>query len=160
MQEPKIIEIASKRLVGMSIEMSLSDNKTYELWSHFMPRRKEIEGVVSEELYSVQVYDADFMKGAFTPQTVFEKWAAVEVSDSCVVPKGMDALTIPGGRYAVFIHRGTANTFPTTAQRIFGTWLPQSGFQLADKPHFEVMGKKYLGHEHPDSEEEVWLPLC
>lgn len=143
----------------MSISMSLSDNKTYQLWSQFMPRRKEIERIISNDLYSVQVYDSDFLKGQFTPQTVFEKWAAVEVAQDCPIPLGMRALTIPGGRYAVFVHHGPATTFPATAQQIYGTWLPQSGYQLADKPHFEVMGEKYLGANHPDSEEEVWIPL-
>lgn len=158
-EEPRIIEIPSKRLIGMSIGMSLSDNQTYQLWSQFMPRRKEIEQVINNNLYSVQVYDSDFLRGQFTPQTVFEKWAAAEVAQDCLIPQGMRALTIPGGQYAVFVHHGPANNFPVTAQHIYGTWLPQSGYQLADKPHFEVMGEKYLGHDNPDSEEEVWIPL-
>ena len=159
MKEPEIIEIPSKRLIGFSLEMSLSDNQTYALWSQFMPRRKEIVGVVNANLYSVQVYDSTFLKGLFTPQTIFEKWAAVEVAVSCPVPEGMEALTISTGRYAIFIHQGSASNFPQTAQYIYGTWLPQSGYQLADQPHFEVMGEKYLGADHPDSEEEVWVPL-
>lgn len=32
-------------------------------------------------------------------------------------------------------------------------------FALDDHPHFEVMGDKYLGHEIPNSEEEVWIPI-
>ncbi len=56
MQEPRIIEISSKRLVGMSIKMSLSDTKTYELWRQFMPRRKGIEGAVSEELFMMLIF--------------------------------------------------------------------------------------------------------
>ncbi|MEQ9302116.1 MAG: hypothetical protein RIF33_26285 [Cyclobacteriaceae bacterium] len=51
------------------------------------------------------------------------------------------------------------STFPAAALHIYGTWLPQSDFRLADKPHFEVMGEKYLGADHPDSEEEAWIPL-
>ena len=26
------------------------------------------------------------------------------------------------------------------------------------RPQFEIMTEKYLGPDHPDSEEEVWIP--
>lgn len=159
MDAPRIIEISSKRLIGMSLDMSLSDNRTGYLWGRFMPRRREIEFVQNDNLYSVQVYDQDFLEGNFTPQTTFQKWAAVEVAAKATIPEGMEELVIPEGRFAVFIHRGPANTFPKTAEFIYGQWLPSSGYQLANKPHFEVMDKGYLGPEHPDSEEEVWVPI-
>jgi AraC family transcriptional regulator len=41
---------------------------------------------------------------------------------------------------------------------IFNTWLPQSNYQLAPRPHFEILGEKYKNN-HPDSEEEIWIPI-
>ena len=59
----------------------------------------------------------------------------------------------------MFVHKGPSHEFYKTAQYIFGVWLPTSGFVLDHRPHFEVMGPKYLGHLHPDSEEEIWVPV-
>jgi hypothetical protein len=39
---PVIKALSEKRLIGKHIKMTLADNKTFELWKRFMPRRKEI----------------------------------------------------------------------------------------------------------------------
>jgi AraC family transcriptional regulator len=49
--------------------------------------------------------------------------------------------------------------FAENAKYIYTEWLPNSGFQLDNKPHFEVLGDNYLGHENPESEEEIWIPI-
>jgi len=38
-------------------------------------------------------------------------------------------------------------------------WLPQSGYQLDDRPHLAHMGEKYRG-ERDDTEEAFYLPIC
>lgn len=157
--QPQIVTAPAKNLIGMKVNTSLAEAATEALWKRFMPRRKEIQGVVDSRLYSVEDYGQEFDPLQFTPQTTFEKWAAVEVSEFENIPKGMDSLTLPEGKYAIFIHKGIASDFPQTAQFIFGTWLPRSGYLLDDRPHFEIMGEKYLGHQNPDSEEEVWIPI-
>jgi AraC family transcriptional regulator len=159
MQSPKIIEIDRKQLIGICIETSLLENSAVALWKQFMPRKKEIRNVVGSELYSVQLYENDFSMRQFSPSTKFEKWAAVEVESYESIPEGMEALTLPGGLYAVFVHKGPAANFHETAAYIFGQWLPQSEYELDNRPHFEVMVKDYLGLNHPDAEEEVWIPL-
>ncbi|MEJ8800687.1 GyrI-like domain-containing protein [Pontibacter sp. H249] len=159
MQQPQILTIPPKQLIGIRTTTTLSANNAASLWSSFMPRRKEITNKVEPALYSVQVYSESISMENFTPATPFEKWAAVEVTEIEHVPEGMEQYTLKGGMYAVFIHKGQASNFHKTAQHIFGTWLPASGYQLDNRPHFEVMGEKYLGHTHPDSEEEVWVPV-
>ncbi len=159
MQQPQIIQIQDKKLVGLRIETSLSENNAVALWKQFMPRKKEINNVTGPELYSVQVYRNDFSMDQFTPNTRFEKWAAVEVGSHESIPDGMEALTLPKGLYAAFKHKGPASAFPETAAYIFGQWLPQSDYELDNRPHFELMGKDYLGPNHPDAEEEVWIPI-
>jgi AraC family transcriptional regulator len=156
---PKIVTIAPKKLIGYSIEMSLADNKTNEVWRKFMPRLKEITNAVSADLFSLQIYPSTYFT-EFTPFTNFTKWALVEVKDFENIPNGFEKLEISGGKYAVFLHKGDTEMFAKTAQYIYTEWLPKSGFQLDNKPHFEVLGDNYLGHENPDSEEEVWVPIA
>lgn len=137
--------------------MSLADNRTYELWRSFMTRRAEIHNSIGATLYSVDIYDRTYFDN-FNPQKLFEKWAAVEVTDFVVIPNDMETLSIPKGLYAVFIHKGPASTGAETYRFIFETWLPGSAFELDGRPHFAVMGEKYK-NEDPDSEEELWIPI-
>ncbi len=137
--------------------MSLSDNRTVALWRDFMPRRKEIKNTAGTELYSVEVYDPLYFE-YFDPNATFDKWAAVEVTDFEVVPGGMETMTLSGGLYAVFLHKGTASAGQKTFQYIFNIWLPGSGYKLDDRPHLAVMGDKYK-NEDLASEEEIWIPV-
>jgi AraC family transcriptional regulator len=161
--KPRIETLAEKKLIGKRMIMSFADNKTFELWRSFMPRRREIRNNVGPELYSIEVYAPSYWNNfdpdaEFDPNVEFEKWAAVEVTDSQTIPDGMETLTIPGGRYAVFVHKGPASTGSKTYEYIFRTWLPNSDFLVDNRPHFALMGQKYK-HEDPNSEEEIWIPI-
>ena len=76
-----------------------------------------------------------------------------------MVPDQFITFEIPKGQYAVFLHRGTSDDFYKTSQFIFGEWLPNSQYQLDDRPHFAVMGGNYYDHENPKSIEEIWIPI-
>jgi AraC family transcriptional regulator len=155
MLEPELKTMTPKTLAGMHVTMSLAANRTGELWQRFMPRRKEITNTVSTDLYSLAVYPwpVDFTD----PRREFEKWAAVEVTDFDALPDGMEALTLPGGLYAVFHYKGSSADIGVF-QYIFGTWLPASPYRLDDRPHFEVLGSKYRNND-PESEEDIWIPV-
>lgn len=148
--------IGEKKLVGINLPMSLSHNRTGELWGRFMPRRREIRHAVGPELYSLQVYDPSYFHH-FHPEKEFDKWAAVEVSEVDALPEDMETFTLPSGLYAVFLYKGPS-TDASIFEYIFTTWLPRSGYALDDRPHFEVLGAKYKTGD-PDSEEEIWIPV-
>ena len=155
--QPRIETVEEKKLVGNRITMSFTNIKTQELWQRFMPRRNEITNKIGTDLYSLEVFNASFFD-AFDPNTEFEKWATVEVTDFDHVPDAMETLTVPSGLYAVFLHKGLVSEAPKTYDYIFRTWLPGSNFQVDNRPHFAVMGEKYK-RDSPDSEEEIWIPV-
>jgi AraC family transcriptional regulator len=156
--QPRIKTILPKTLVGTNVNMSLADNKTRELWHGFMPRRKEITNSVNADLICLQVYDDALEINCFTPNSSFQKWAAVEVADNTCVPPGMQAFTLPGGTYAVFDYKGAASAFAPTFRYIFYEWLPRSNYELDNRPHFEILGANYK-NDDPESEEEIWVPI-
>ena len=155
----KIETISPKKLIGKRLKMSLAENKTGALWQSFMPRRKEIDNKLNADLFSMQVYEnaLDYFKN-FNPQTVFEKWAALEVTDFDSIPDGMESYTLSGGLYAVFSHKGDNSTANKVFEYIFATWLPESDYALDNREHFEILGEKYKNND-PDSEEEIWIPI-
>lgn len=142
----------------MKIRTSLAENRTFELWNKFGPRVREIQNLKNSDFYSVQIFDEDLEFSRFTPQTVFEKWAAVEVGSFEEIPDGLETFVIPAGKYAIFIHKGLPSDFPKTSRHIFGEWLPSSEFELDNRPHFEIMDKDYKPDD-PNAEEEVWVPV-
>ena len=101
--------------------MSFSNDKTPELWRSFMPKRKKIKNNLNIDLFCLQIYGEAFDGKYFNPDMLFEKWAAVEVTNFDAVPDGMETYTLTGGLYTVFIHKGAASTGPKTFSYIFET---------------------------------------
>jgi AraC family transcriptional regulator len=154
---PQIKTIPSKKLIGKRITMSFANNRTFELWNSFMPRRKEITNTISSDLFSLQIYSEGFFMN-FDPKAQFEKWAAVEVTDLNTLPGEMESLLLQDGLYAVFHYKGSAENAPEIYNYIFREWLPSSGYVLDKRPHFEILGAKYKHDDH-ESEEEIWIPV-
>lgn len=151
----RIETLLEKKLVGKRMRMSLSYNKTGELWRSFMPRRREIQNNLTSDLFSMQVYDQPVVPGNFTQE--FDKWAAVEVAEFGAIPDGMEAFKLKGVLYAVFHYIGSSMD-TRVFQYIFRTWLPASSYLLDDRPHFEKLGDKYKNAD-PNSEEDIWIPI-
>lgn len=153
--EPTVQTIAEKKLIGKRVKMSLANNKTGELWRSFMPRRREIQNMVTSDLFSLQNYSQPVDLN--NPDQEFEKWAAVEVANSQALPDDMEIFVIPAGLYAVFHYKGSS--MDTSIFRfIFGEWLPASNYVLDARPHFEILGDKYKNND-PSSEEDIWIPI-
>ncbi len=158
MKAPRIVTTAARQLAGMRISTTLTSNDTPELWRRFRTMLSEHGRNNPDRFYSIQDYGAGFRMEQLTPATTLEKWAAIDAGDWADIPQPIETYTLAGGDYAVFIHKGLPSAFPQTAQYIFGVWLPQSGYQLDDRPHFEVLGPNYRPND-PHAEEEVWIPI-
>lgn len=145
-----------KKLVGKKLTMSFADYKIAELWRSFTPRLKEITNKLTSDLISLAVYKPGHFRD-YKPTNEFERWATVEVSNFDNVPDEMEAFILPAGLYAVFDYKGLS-TDNSIFQYILGTWLPNSAYDLDDRPHFEILDDKYKNND-PTSEEEIWIPV-
>lgn len=154
--EPRIEILEDKKLIGYRVRMSLTNNKRGQLWGSFAPKIKDIKNRLNTDKISMQVYDKSFYIN-FNPNIEFEKWATVEVADFNDIPKDMETFTLGGGEYAVFDYIGSSND-KSIFQYIFMTWLPNSEYQLDNRPYFEILGEKYNNND-PISEEEIWITI-
>lgn len=155
--QPTIKLIPNKKFIGFSSKMSFATHNPFILWNKFMPRLKEIKNRIGNELYSSEVYPPNFFD-AYNPNALFQKWAAVEVSNFNEIPEGMETLSVQEGLYAIFIYKGTNEGAASFYNQIFWDWLPSSGYDLDARPHFAVMGSNYK-KDDPNSEEEIWIPI-
>jgi AraC family transcriptional regulator len=154
--EPKIVLSSERKIIGKRISMCLADNKTFELWKGFMVKREEITNKLSSDLISLQIYSPNHFRD-FDPNKIFEKWAAVEVTDFDNVPHDLETFIIPAGLYAVFKYKGLS-TDQSIFRYIFGEWLPNSDYMMDNRPHFELLGYKYKNNDL-SSEEDIWIPI-
>ncbi len=156
MIEPEILIIPEKIMLGMSLEMSLINNKTGELFRSFMPKRKEITTAKDAFTLDIRVYPQDYYHD-FNPSKTFEKWAAVEVTSYGEIPSGMRSMVIPEGLYAKFHYKGISPN-PSLFQWIFTQWVPHSGYRIDHRPHFDILGPQTKLND-PNSEEDICIPI-
>lgn len=143
--------------MGVHLQISIAENHTGLLWQQVMPFVKRNFGGRHVDLYSVELYPSNYFM-QFDQFLSFEKWAAMTYDVVETIPEGWEVLEIPAGLYVVFTYRGDLESAPTFYGKIFGEWIPQSVYDVDHRPHFALMGEKYI-HDHPDSEEEIWVPI-
>ena len=153
--KPTIKTFPTTKFIGKYLSFTYADYRAFELWSSFMPRRKEILNTIGSELYNIQINPDNF---DFNPNTPFVKWAVVEVSNFDFVPEGMETIEIKEGLYAVFNYKGDQSNAAAFFKAIYTEWLPTSGYELDSHPQFEILGEKYKNND-PNSEEEIWIPI-
>ncbi len=150
--QPKIVTLTEKKVVGMQSKMLMHQYENIiKLWESFMPKKHELKNTINQELIAIQDYP-DFGN----LETSYNIWACVEVSNLSTVPSDMKGFTIPKGEYIKVLHKGM--DAGKTYQRIMTEWLPNSGYTIDDRPHFQVMGDKYKNGS-PDSEEDFYIPV-
>ncbi len=151
-----IIEQPETIIIGMQANMSLTADNTSALFRGFMPRKREISDGTNQPLFLIKVYPPNYFT-AFNPNTIFTKWLGIKNSSIENIPEGFDIIIIPAGKYAVFHYKGL-NTDHSIFNYIFQDWLPQSGYQLDERPHFDLLDERYKNND-PESEEELWIPI-
>lgn len=154
---PTIQVIELKKLIGISQSMSLVNNKTAMLWQTFMPKHHQVVNGLGDHFISMQIYSSEYFS-KFDPQNEFTKWACKEVADFDFIPQEMESFVLPTGKYAVFNYKGLPSNAAPFFNYVFTDWIPNSIYELDNRPHFEILGKKY-SNTSPESEEEVWIPI-
>lgn len=86
--------------------------------------------------------------------------ACISVPQGTMVDGDVRLLDVPGGEYAVYLHKGPYSGLAQAYQQFYGVWLPLSGRQLGAHPGLEV----YLNtpERTPPQEllTEIRLPLA
>jgi AraC family transcriptional regulator len=88
-----------------------------------------------------------------------EPWyiAGAEVSQADEVPAGMMHMSVPAQKYAVF--PCTLGTLGATYRYITEVWQPQSGYEHADAPDFELYEEEPGPGDPKDMKLSVYWPI-
>lgn len=85
----------------------------------------------------------------------FRYFAGVILPEGSGLAEGLERYEMPGGLYASYRLMGPYALISATFQTLFGSWLPQSGFEPDDRPVIEV----YLNHPTTVMEHEIATEL-
>ena len=106
-----------------------------------------------------QVGDAAYgVKSNFDDAENFDYLCGVEVTDFSGLPADWDTVRIPEQRYAVFTHTTHVSEVRRTWNTIWNKWLPESGMQVVDAPHFELYDERFDPRTGMGGF-EIWLPV-
>lgn len=83
-----------------------------------------------------------------TPNDKCRYYACISVSENVTPPKGFGIIDLPGGRHAVYRFKGKSSEIPSAYKKLYGEWLPNSGFEPCDSPCYEIY------YETPDKNSE------
>lgn len=148
--EPKIIRKQGFTLAGLAYRGTTDSQKISELWGKFFARIGELQGVIEPNVAYGVMANFDEASGEY------DYIAAAQVASGDNLPSGFVATPIPPCEWAVF-----TTTIPRMGQDypiIYGTWLPQSGYQHGPAPEFELYGPEF-DPAKPDSPVEIWVPV-
>ena len=94
-----------------------------------------------------------------TPRDTLRSDACLTVAEGWSPSRRLELREIRGGRYAVTLHVGPYAELAHAYKWLYGTWLAQSGEELADAAIVE----EYLNDARTvppnDLRTEIWLPL-
>ena len=157
---PQIVTLPPIKVAGLRGETTLHDNRLRQLWE----RVNAVYTQIPNRLPSARgfgICEACHENTVYTmnDQVLFSEVAGVEVSSFVGLPEPFVRKELPGGRYAVFTHRGSLRRLPQTFAYIWGTWFLNTREQLDDREDFELYDRRFLGYDHPDSEVDLYIPV-
>ena len=145
---------------GLKGKTSLKENRIPALWADFIQRGGEIENPVTrKKAYGISSLEPESWQTFFTEETEYLEVVGIEVDDSSLLPEGMIRYPIEPGYFAVFLHKGEAVHVIDTYKYIYGTWVFNTPYELAEKDHFEVYGEDYYGPENKESLVRIFIPI-
>jgi AraC family transcriptional regulator len=154
LMEPRIVIKEGFTVVGMKCSTTLKNNKVPQLWDEFLSRIHEIKNRSDDK---VAMGISEFCKNPHDEE--FTYVACVPVMRIDEIPEGMVVKTVPRNKYVVVTHKGSLETLGNAYDFIYATWLPKSGYELAEADDFEVYDERFLGPEDEKSEIDIYVPI-
>jgi AraC family transcriptional regulator len=150
-----LVTLDTIHLVGLTVFVEIDTRLIGRMWhalvknAHTVANRK-----IPEVFHQLSYWTED------PNQNGFYCMAGIETSDLSEIPSSMCGKTVGGTEYLRFIHRGLAKDVGRTYEYIYGTVLPATEYRLPLPYNIERYGEKCLGPNNPDSESEIFIPIC
>lgn len=150
----KSITLEKSTFLGFPTETSLLEDQTALVFKQLMIWRKDSEEHRAQPVYDIKVYPEAYFS-SFNPSRSFTKWAAVLQKDKMQVEE-LQSYVVDKGLYLCFTCEGhvSAQFF----QELYSSWLPQSEYELDDRPHFDKLWPD-PAQRGAVIKEEIYIPV-
>lgn len=107
----------------------------------------------------VKIYGIPYDNPCITPNEECRFDACITVSKKVPVEKNINIQTIQGGKYAVFLHKGSCDTIGSLYHSVYRIWLPENSYNLRNLPAFQVYLNSPEKVELDNLLTEVYFPI-
>jgi AraC family transcriptional regulator len=146
--EPEMKSMPAFTVVGMKYRGKNKNNEIPALWEKFGPKMGEIKHIIGPAYGVMDNYDEKSGE--------FDYIAGFKVETASDIPEGMVSKDVPEQTYAVGIC--TLPTIREVCEYLYHTWLPQSGFNHAHGPEFELYDENF-DPEDEKSKMYIYIPV-
>lgn len=137
MYTPEIVELPATHIIGYNYATSLNNELYFEeipgFYGHF--GRNEYFMRIPNKARPAFAYGVPH---AFEGDGSFSFLIGEEVTSFAEVEEGFACLELPAGKYAAFRNGSLPELGQNAWKYIYGTWLPNSNYERAEGPDFEV----------------------
>lgn len=145
------------RVVGITCQNTMKDNKIPALWNDFNQKIcGNVPDAVNPGVALGICYYLEHLE--MNENTPFTYLAGVEYPKDTQCPKDLQLRDVPAADYAVFEHHGALDTLNQTYIAIYNEWLPKSGYKRKNTDDFELYDQRF-NYGEPDSVMEIWVPI-
>jgi len=107
----------------------------------------------------VKMYGVGYDNPYITPEAECRYDACITLTKVVSTEGNVNIQTIEGGKYAVFLHKGSYKELGTLYQAICGEWLSSNDYKSRDLPMFEVYLNSPVNTKEEDLLTEIYLPI-
>jgi len=159
MDKSRLVDIAAPELknskafdvVGLGTLCTFENTGAIpSLWQDFSARSDHMNAAPGAAAYGV-CHAAD-------DEGRFQYLAGVEMEKGEPEPEGMERISIPAGRYAVFTHKAHISEIGNTVYTIWNKSLPDLGLNHRQAPDFERYDRRF-NPKTGRGPVEIWIPV-
>lgn len=148
---PELKDSSAFDVVGLGTQCTFENTGAIpSLWQAFNERGEEVDAATDAAAYGV-CHSVD-------DQGRFSYVAGLETRQDAGIPKGMERISIPAGRYAVFTHKSHISEIGNTVYTIWNKSLPDLGLNHRMAPDFERYDSRF-DPKTGRGDVEIWIPV-
>ena len=140
-----------KLIAGLNQSYTLESRVKIPMqWERFVPHIGKVPGQLGHVAYGICWTNR--------PGHGFDYLCGVEVKDGTKLPPEFATVRLPVQEYAVFTHADHVSAIGSTIDKIWNSWVPQSGLKIKESPSFE----RYTEEFNPQTGTggmEIWIPI-
>ena len=156
--EPKLIEKGELIVIGFQKAIKQKDAtiQIQRLWKKFMKKQNDIQYAVQNRIYLGVSFDREFNKKENDYE--YKHLVGMLVKSAENIPPKMTERIIPAQKYLVFTHYGSLDLIGDTYNYIFGEWIPNKDYKIAEADMFEWYDEHFKT-DSEDSQIDIYIPI-